>query len=375
MALNPGPFSRSASDVASGLVDTAAQIFAGAKTFLAAVVMSAGLTVTGLVSGTRFNSGSGSASDVAFGPTGDVDTGIWFPAANTVNVVTNGSLAMQFASTGTVYMGANNRNFYFGTGNSYVYSDGVTLHFGTYVEIASAANLQASTILAHAATTMRLLAQNGSSSSDVCVKEGTTLADGSVHANAKLWSLRTGIGGTETERIFAKKGEFTFWGDFVTIVKWDAGGGNHWEMRARPGFNWELGNNTVTYMGCRLSDGYCFTQYGFEVNPTGSQSLIKLWGSSNGGRIDQRGSDRRATIGNDSPGNFPMGINTLASGATTCTITTSLCTTASHVEITWLADPGARHWVDVSVAGQFTVNLASAPGANKSFSWRISGLV
>lgn len=220
---------------------------------------------------------------------------------------------------------------------------------------------------------------NGTNPTDVGVKIGLSTADGSVNASAKIFSVATGIGSTETERIFAKKGEFTFWGDFVTIVKWDAGGTNHWEMRARPGFNWELGNNTVTYMGCRLSDGYCFSQYGFELNPTGSQAFFKTnyGGSAVGVRLDLRGLDRRATIGNDSPGNYAAGINTLLGNGvnTTCTITTIMSTTSSHVEITWLADPGARHWVDVSVAGQFTVNLSAAPAANKSFSWRIAGLL
>lgn len=217
---------------------------------------------------------------------------------------------------------------------------------------------------------------NGTNASDVGVVTGVSTSDGSLHSGAKVASWGAGVGGTYVEYMFRKKAEFTFWGDFVTVVKWDAGGANHWEMRARPNFNWELGNNSVTYMGCRISDGYCFSQYGFDVNPTGAQSLVKAWGSGSGsGRVDQRGVDRRGVAtGSDAPGNYPMGINRFASGATTCTITTSLAGTASHVEITWLGDPGARSWVTLA-AGSFTVNLSAAPGANIDFSWRISNLL
>jgi hypothetical protein len=154
-------------------------------------------------------------------------------------------------------------------------------------------------------------------------------------------------------------------------ILFDGGGANHWEIRGTPGSELQMGNNTVTYFGLRSSDGYAYSQYGFEVNPTGLQALVKVWGSA---RVDQRGLDRRAVTGNDSPGNFPMGINRLAAGATTCTITTSLVGTASHVEITWLGDPGARHWVTLA-AGSFTVNLSAAPAGNVDFSWRVSGLL
>lgn len=162
-------------------------------------------------------------------------------------------------------------------------------------------------------------------------------------------------------------------------ILFDGGGANHWEIRGTPGAELQMGNNSVTYFGLRSSDGYAYSQYGFEVNPSGSQAFFKTnyGGSVVGVRLDLRGLDRRATIGNDSPGNYAAGINTLLGNGvnTTCTITTIMSTTSCHVEITWLADPGARHWVDVSVAGQFTVNLSAAPAANKSFSWRVSNLL
>lgn len=387
-----------------GLVSIAAQTFAGDKTFTGKVIgtticntngtgasdiaIKAGTTTadasvnatakllslrTGIggsevekfyvLKGGETRSGVGSGSNVAYGPSGDDNTGIWFPAGDTINLVTGGTLRLQVTATGaSLFQGAISMPastlFTIGNGFSTVYesASGVLTWAGRF---------------SHAGT-FKVGSALGAGSTDVGTVNGFDTADGSVHASAKLWSLRTGIGASEVEYVFARKGEFTFWGTGTTIVKWDGGGANHWEMRAAPGANWELGNNSITYMGCRISDGYCFSQYGFEMNPTGTQATVKT--NSTGVRLDQRGLDRRATVGNDSPGNYAMGINTLASGATTCTITTTMATTASHVEITWLADPGARDWVTLA-SGSFTVNLSAAPGADKSFSWRISGLL
>ncbi len=270
MALNPGPFSRAASSTVAGLVNTIAQSFQGAKTFLALLVASA------------------------------------------------------FIQTAAV--------------------------FNT----------------------------NGSGASDVGVINGVSTSDGTVNSGAKLASWGTGVGGTYVEYMFRKKGEFTFWGDFVTIVKWDAGGANHWEMRARPNFNWELGNNTVTYMGCRVSDGYCFTQYGFDVIPSSpGTSVIKLWGSSNQGRIDQYGTDSTGTPGSRTGANAinrPTGKSSVASGNTTCQIDNSHVTTGSRVMVTFHADPGGRYWVTLA-SGSFTVNLSASAGANLPFSWEVSSLL
>ena len=58
MSLVPSPFSRLASATVSGLVSTAAQSFAGVKTFAAAVIMQAGLAVTGAISATSTVTGS-----------------------------------------------------------------------------------------------------------------------------------------------------------------------------------------------------------------------------------------------------------------------------------------------------------------------------
>jgi hypothetical protein len=47
---------------------------------------------------------------------------------------------------------------------------------------------------------------NGTGASDVCIKVGTSTADGSVNATAKLLSVITGITGTETTQVYFTKG-------------------------------------------------------------------------------------------------------------------------------------------------------------------------
>lgn len=54
---------------------------------------------------------------------------------------------------------------------------------------------------------------NGTGASDVCVKVGTNVADGSVNAGAKIASFRTGIGGSEVEYAYLLKS-----GKFVVVL-------------------------------------------------------------------------------------------------------------------------------------------------------------
>lgn len=52
---------------------------------------------------------------------------------------------------------------------------------------------------------LHLLGVGGASSTDVLVKVGTENTDASVHASAKLWSARTAIGGSESEKAYIFK--------------------------------------------------------------------------------------------------------------------------------------------------------------------------
>ena len=170
---------------------------------------------------------------------------------------------------------------------------------------------------------------------------------------------------------------FIFNSASASTLKWDSGGGNSWQLEATPGSGvMRFGNNTSRYMALRLSDGYTETAFGFEVNPTGSAAVTKLWGNAHAGRIDQAGTDSSGTPGNATI-NKPSGISAVASGATSVTITNSEAGTGCLIFVEWLADPGAlvtRWWV-TRASGSFTLNLSGAAGADTPFAWRIQYLL
>jgi hypothetical protein len=239
---------------------------------------------------------------------------------------------------------------------------------------------------------------NGSGASDVAIQAGTTLADASVNAGAKLLQVGTGIGGTFVEKFYITKAGGIVTGFISTL----------------PG-GWPTANSCTMSGGASLTMSGGGSSTGNVINLgdfTGDRGVIrnKLGASAasattaaitlehlNGaldagdtlvafrdnsvdlarvtatGRVDQNGLDRSATIGADTQ-NRPIGINTLASGATSVTITNSLVSTASHIEVTFHADPGGRVWV-TKAAGSFTVNTSAAPGANAPFSWEVKGLI
>ena len=218
---------------------------------------------------------------------------------------------------------------------------------------------------------------NGSGSSDVVVKAGTSLADGSVNAAAKLWSLRSGLnGGTEVESVYMQKNAIVFARGTSSVIRWDNGGPNSWQIEATPGAGFlRMGNNLVQYFGLRLSDGYGVSSYGFEVNNTSfTQAYFRVGGlGASLGRIDQFGSDTTGTPGN-ATSNSAIGRSAIAGGNTTVTITNSLVAAGDHVDITWHGDLGTQSkipWVSTA-AGSFTVNVGTAPAGAVNFCWRVA---
>jgi hypothetical protein len=69
--------------------------------------------------------------------------------------------------------------------------------------------------------------QNGTGSGDISTKAGTTLADGTIDGSAKLFSVRTGIGGSETEYLNVTKTQISaskFVGDGSGLINITGGG-------------------------------------------------------------------------------------------------------------------------------------------------------
>jgi hypothetical protein len=167
-------------------------------------------------------------------------------------------------------------------------------------------------------------------------------------------------------------GGLTFSGAGSTVLKWDANGGNSWQIEGTPGSgSLRIGNNTSRYMALRFNDGYIESGFGVEINVTGSNPITKLWGN---GRIDRYGTDTSASPG-DAGVDRPCGIAAIPSGTNSATITNSLAFTTSQVFVQFLGDHGAaRSWV-VRGAGYFTVVLSSTASANTSFAWCVNSLL
>lgn len=189
----------------------------------------------------------------------------------------------------------------------------------------------------------------GAGASDVCSVVGSTVADASVNASAKLLSLRTGLGLTEVEKVYWEKNG-AYIGTYIRLPSDGSGGLDLGLCR-------QFGNNF---------SGNIF------YNFNGGVSVIGL--NTSTGRIDQRGTDSGAAPGAASI-DRPVGINAIASGATSVTVTNNLVAANSRVMVTFHADHGAARWWVTRAAGSFTVTLSAAATANAAFSWEVSNLL
>lgn len=245
---------------------------------------------------------------------------------------------------------------------------------------------------------------NGTSSGDVVARVGTNVVDASVHAAAKLLSVRTGIGGVEVEKAYITKagglvtsGQSTLTGGWTTANSSSMTGGAGLTMSgggASTGCVIALGSDTGTRARLTNAIGAAActpTVPAFEIeHANGSlasldmllrvrdNTVTKLTLTSDG-TLGQPGTDRSATVGADTQ-NRPSGINCIASGASTCTITNSLipavATKRIRITIQWHGDHGAaRSWVvQTSGGGSFVVNLSAAASGDTIFSWEITSL-
>jgi hypothetical protein len=190
---------------------------------------------------------------------------------------------------------------------------------------------------------------NGTGASDVCVKVGTTTADGSVNGAAKLLSVRAGIGGSEIESINFLKGGYM------------AGAGGGATMLLSSVAQFAQGANLIRIDGTHILFG---SGLGWLFKMSASGEWL-IYGT------DSSASPGAATI------NKPTGISAIAGGATSVVITNSIATTTMRVNITWLGDLGAQSkvpWV-TRAAGSFTVNVGTAPAGAVAFSWELAAIL
>jgi hypothetical protein len=200
--MNPSPFSRLATTLVSGLVSPLAQVLAGTKQFNDPVRLSAG-----------------SLSSTAIGPAGDDNTGVNFPAADTINLVTGGVLRAQISSTGTLYVvgqtvsdggiASTAGSSVLTLNESFMKGSRGTAKWSLNEAGGGTAQLYNTSAGVEVLTTTAKLYGRGTGATDLGVVAGFSTAYASTHASAKPFSVRAGIGGSETElAYFDKNGGF-----------------------------------------------------------------------------------------------------------------------------------------------------------------------
>ena len=334
-----------ASSTQRGLVNTLAQTFANVKTFLGVIVASAGVQVASL-----FNTNGSGASDVA------VKVGTTLADAS-VNA------AAKLFSIRTGLGGSEVESLAFYKGGTIGGGAGLLIMSGT---VGSKLSYNGAVVGLNefVANQVAIRSSLGASATDVLNLIGSSTADASVNAAAKLVSFGTGIGGTYVEKAYHRKSG--------ALVVLDAGGtGNHLGVgnatdlsNVAPGLKYDSGSANIGIYNANGAAGIFINMGSGLSQCTGAFTAAgTLTGSSlamSGGLTDVTGTPGSGTI------NTPKGRAAIASGGTSCTISSSLVTASSVIDVQWEDDPGQRHRV-VPGAGTFTVTLSGAAAALSKF--------
>lgn len=292
-------------------------------------------------------------------------------------------------------------------------ANGLTLTAGVLAMASSVANWTVTTLatltetltslVRAAGATLVLRSDLGNVASDVIVKVGTSVADGSVNSTAKLWSARTGIGGTEVEKLYIDKngdirspavGLGRFRGSSTTsgLLSIDdtAGSkltyGNQGVIVTGSILLTSDGNYTNAYVGTGTSrsaaaNGASAVGHIFDTNASWTNVGAKLVSFrtanaemasiSSFGRLDQSGSDSSGTPG-DATIAKPIGTSAIAAGASTCVITNTIVAAGDWVMITPHArDATCKELIAVCTANTITVSGSANATATLPFSWEV----
>lgn len=261
----------------------------------------------------------------------------------------------------------------------------------------------------------RLFNTNGAGSTDVVVRVGTTVADATVNAAAKLLSGGTGINATEVEKFFFRKaGSLVVGADTANPICL----GNAADLaNVADGFKYNVGaaeigvfsSNNAAFLGLNLGTGAARASgsltlggrlnlpnatggavvqgsnqafYGSDFDaslnfrPGISASYDSLSFKLVSGRIDRRGTDTTGTPGPAVVNDRASGKAAIAAGASSVVITCNQVTAASQVFITQHArDATCKELIAVPALGSFTVSGTANATAALPFSWEVSTLI
>lgn len=221
----------------------------------------------------------------------------------------------------------------------------------------------------------------GAGASDVCSVVGSTVADASVNALAKLLSVRTGLGGTEIEKFFVRQD-----GAVVAVSAFGS-------IDLTPG-----GTPTINAVGLRRALFGSGASIWYAPGGTGATAVMHQFFpnfslNDRAARVAQFFNDQNGInevfsifqLGTIKVGagtiplvsatgtpsatatqNAPKGRVTVPSAATSVTVTNDQVTADSFVGLEWEALPGVTHSVSCA-AGSFTVTFSAALGSSLTF--------
>lgn len=200
---------------------------------------------------------------------------------------------------------------------------------------------------------------NGTGASDICVTMGSSVSDGSVNSSARLLSIRTGVGGTENEKLYVdKNGDIRASALGNGLFRGSSASSGKISVDDSLGINARYGTMGSTTDGSNITFSETAT-FG-TILKLGSSGLV-TWGGT-----DSSGTPGAATI------NKPAGKSSIAAGAASVVITNSLVVPGSVVQITpHDRDATCKELIAVPTTGSFTVSGSAAATSTLTFSWQV----
>jgi hypothetical protein len=153
-----------------------------------------------------------------------------------------------------------------------------------------------------------IVSSRGAVAGSVTVKAGTTLADGSVNSGAKLLSVRTGIGGTESEKFYIRKsGSIVATSNNIVLGDFDdlngvGSGVKYNQMSTDIGF---YNSSNTSVLALNTISGVAYSSGNFVAGGT-----LRWSNNTSGGLLNQDSGQSRL----DAPNNTTMAI-TSSNGA------------------------------------------------------------